>query len=129
MTRVFTAAGSIEHGDGSLITGGIFTITVAPSIRVFISGSGVFRGTILYTFSGGSDLTVPSPIFVAGSIATTVSQHIDPTAIKVKADGSFVIRDGDTALMECVGTLLVGGTSQISGPVVCVAAQDKVSAL
>jgi len=129
MTKVFTAAGALEHGDGSLITGGVFTIVVAPSVKVSVEGSGVFRGTISYIFSGGSDDTDPAPIFVDGSIATLLPQTILPTAIKVKADGSFVIRDGDTGIMACVGTLLVGGTSSIGGPVVCVAAQTKVDAL
>jgi hypothetical protein len=125
MSYIFTVAGSLQHGDGSTITDGIFLISTPASPIVSLDGSPVFSGPIQFQFAFGSS----APTFVDFSIVTPQPVTINPTAIKGQVDGKFVIRDGDGVVMNCTGTLTAGGSGNISGPVVCVAAQDKVSAL
>lgn len=115
---------TISHGSGSTITGGSFVITSSPSSKVKAGGAFVYRGTINFTFSGGSEPTV-----TAGSV--TGSGSISFTATKTKADGQFVIREGDTGTLTGTGTnpspppptLPVSGSVEISN-----AGQTKVKA-
>jgi len=87
---------TIGHGAGSNVSGGTFTITSVPSIKVKADGKGVYKGTLVFTFTGGS-CSGPPP----DSASTAVGAGtIDITATKVKADGSFVIREGDTGSMS-----------------------------
>lgn len=109
---VMNADGTLGHGSGSPISGGAFVITSSPSTNVKASGKGVYRGNLQYTFSGGN-----ATGFVAGTVETTATQSIPPTAVNVKADGSLVIREGDFATMNCEGELTGGGTGPVSGPV------------
>lgn len=87
---------TIDHDTGSTVSGGSFTITSVPSIKVKCEGSGVYKGTLMFTFSGG---TCSGPPPDSGSTATG-SGSINFTATKNKVDGSFVIRKGDTGTMS-----------------------------
>ena len=118
---VMNADGALGHGPLSPISKGTFVITSIPSTTNKAKGKGVYSGDLQYTFSGGDAAGADS-----GTVATTAPQKIEPTAVKTKADGSFMIRLGDTGTMSAQGTS--GGTPvPVSGPVeVSDAGQDKV---
>ena len=121
---VMNAGGALGHAEGSLVSGGVFTITSSPSAKVSPGGAGVHRGPLLYTFAGGS-----AEGFVDGTVATAVPQTILPTAEKVSADGLPVVRLGDSGEMAASGTLTGGGAGPVVGLVeVADAGQNKVSA-
>lgn len=103
MIDVMNGNGTLGHAAGSLVSGGVFTITSVPSLKVRADGKGIYRGPLQYTFSGGN-----ASGFDSGSVATTVPQAIQPTAIKARADGLAVIRLGDSGQMAAIGT--VSGT-------------------
>jgi len=111
MKEIFTQAGSIAHKAGSPISGGAFTITSQPSLKVK-AGQGVYKTTLMYTFAGGN-----ASGFIPGSIATTAPASINSTAQKVKADGALVMLKGDFGVMTCTGTLTSGVPGTIAGPV------------
>jgi hypothetical protein len=126
MSFVFTAAGTLEHGDGSIISGGTFQISFPPSTKVSAVGSGVYRGSVVFQFLGGN-----ASGFVDGSVVATGPQTILPTSTKVFADGQLVMRDGDSVVMACTGIVdppAVPATAPVAGLVVTVSAQDKVDA-
>jgi len=124
LTLVMNAGGALGHADGSLVSGGVFTVTSTPSANVSIVGKGVHRGNMTYTFSGGS-----AKGFVSGTVATTAPQTIKPTAVKVLVDGQPVVRFGDSGKMTASGSLTGGGTGSVIGFVeVSDAGQDRVSA-
>lgn len=104
MIEVMTANGALGHATGSLVSGGAFIIVSQPSSKVQAVGDGVYRGPLFYTFAGGD-----AEGFDPGTVATTAPQQIDPTAVKVRADGLEVIRLGDDGEMAAVG--LVSGVS------------------
>jgi hypothetical protein len=88
---------TITHSSGSPISGGSFTITSSPSTKVKCEGSGVYKGTIAFTFSGGNGSgAVPGSVAGAGTIVTT--------ALKTKADAEEVVREGDTGTLTATGT-------------------------
>lgn len=127
LEMVMNEDGELDHGSGSVISGGTFTITSSASTKVKPGGKGCYRGPLLYTFAGGD-----AAGFVDGSVATTVPQTINPTAVKVDADGLPIVRLGDSGTMACVGTFdppavpptgAVGGLVEVSD-----AGQDKVAA-
>ena len=107
---IMNADGEIDHGSGSPISGGTFLITSVPSGMVRAEGAGVHVTPLAYSFSGG-DATG----FVPGSIAGAGA--IPATAVKVRAEGAFVMREGDSAIMNATGTPTGGGSAPISGPV------------
>lgn len=124
MALIMTANGQIGHGGGSVIQGGAFVVTSAPSTKVTVGGSGVYRGVLQYTFSGGS-----AAGFDPGTIATTAPQVINGTATKVTVDGQAPVLHGDVGVMAAQGTVS-GVPSSVSGPVEVVnAGQTKVSAI
>jgi hypothetical protein len=92
---------TISHSTGSNLSGGSFTITSTPSIKVKAEGKGIYRGTLNFSFSGGT---------YAGGVSSsaTGSGSINFTATKTKADGQFVLRKDDS------GT--VSGTYQVPPP-------------
>jgi len=115
----------IEHGSGSVITGGTFVITSTPSTKVKPGGLGAYKGTtIAFTFSGGSG---------GGCTDGTVtgSGTISASALKVKAENQLVIREGDIGTMNWTGTnpspppTNLTGTSNV---VISSAGQTKVKA-
>ena len=81
---VMNSDGEIDHKT-TTVTGGTFIITTTPSTKVKAEGSGVYKGPLAWTFSKGS-----STGFQDGTVVGAGS--IPPTATKVKADGSLVIR-------------------------------------
>jgi hypothetical protein len=108
---IMNADGTLNHGAGSPITGGTFTITSVPSVKNKAEGKGVYRGDLIYTFAGGSHASTDPD-----TVATLVPQTISPSATKAKADGSLVIRLGDNGTMNAQGTS-GGSPVDVSGPV------------
>jgi len=122
---IMNESGQLGHGGTSTIFGGAFTVISIASTKWIADGKGVYSGDLEYSFTGGS-----APLFVAGTIATTSTQKIKPSAIKVLADGNLVIRIEDFGAMNATGTLSAGGSSTISGPVeVAAAGQSAETAL
>lgn len=118
--------GTLGHKTGSQITGGTFIIESAASTKGKANAKGVYAETFEYSFSGGSH-----PSVNPNSVRTLVDQEIPATALKVKAEGELVMREGDFALMNAVGdnpsppptTLPVTGNVEIA-----TAGQTKVKA-
>lgn len=106
---------TIAHDSGSPISGGTFSITSVPSLKVKAEGNGVYKTPLLYTFAGGN-----AAGFVPGSVLTTAPQSISATAQKCKAENLPVMRIDDSGVMNAIGTLPppAGGTAPIAGPVI-----------
>lgn len=68
---------------------GVITITSTPSLGVKVGGSGVYSGPLQFSVSGliDGDCGAAKP--------GTAFGVINPTAISMKADDKFVIREGD----------------------------------
>jgi hypothetical protein len=112
---------TLDHGAGSPISGGNFTVTAIASPKVSAESKGVFFAQISFTFSGGNASGFdPGTVAGGGTIAAT--------ATKVKDSTGYVMRVGDSVTMTASGT--VGGTpTPVSGPVeISDAGQSKVSA-
>jgi hypothetical protein len=118
---------TLAHGSTSPISGGVFTVTSTPSVKVLAENKGVYKTPLTYTFAGGN-----ATGFVPGSIATLVPQTIVATATKVLVDGVLVMRVDDLGTMTAQGKTLPdppGAVGPISGPVeISVAGQTKVLA-
>jgi hypothetical protein len=122
MIAVMNTDGALGHAEGSPVSGGEFTIESLPSDKVRF-GAPIYRGPLFYTFAGGD-----AAGFDSGTVATVEPQQIDPTAVKVRADGELVIRLGDSGEMAAVGTAS-GSSSPVVGLVeVAEAGQSKVRA-
>jgi hypothetical protein len=94
----------LAHGAGSPISGGSFAIVSVPSPDVYAEGKKVYTDPLEFTFAGGD-----ASGFLTGSVATTAPIEMPATAIKKKAIDSessleLVMREGDSVVMECVGT-------------------------
>jgi hypothetical protein len=97
---------TIGHGIGSTCSGGTFTITSVPSLKVKAGGKGVYKGTLSFTWSGGNHIGgVPATALGSGTINFSSS--------KVKADNQFVIRLDDTGTMS--GTYTQPGSPPVPG--------------
>ena len=81
---------TISHSLGSIASGGSFTVTSIPSVTVFAEGSAVYRGMLNFSWAGGT---------YSGHAASGTGS-IPITAEKVRADGSFVCREGDSGTMS-----------------------------
>lgn len=118
---------TLAHSDGSLISGGVFKIISVPDVKTKAGGAGVFKTPLQFTFSGGN-----ASGFVPGSVMTTAPVSIVATAAKVKAGGLLVMREGDSVLMNCIGTVNPpppGVTAPVAGNVeISAAGQTKVKA-
>lgn len=110
LEKAFTDAGTIEHGSGSTISGGVFAITSVPDLKISIQGLGVFFGSLSFTFSGGS-----APGYDPGTI--TGGGTIAATATHVKTSAGFILREGDTGTLTASGTIS-GVPTPIAGPVI-----------
>lgn len=120
--EIMNSSGEIGHSEGSLISDGVFTIISIPSNKVR-AGSGVFRGPLQYSFTGGN-----AEGFDSGSIMTIVTQVINPTALKTRVESFAPLRLGDSGIMVAQG-LVSGSPTPISGLVEIIdAGQDKVRA-
>jgi hypothetical protein len=126
MIDVMNANGALGHADGSLVSGGVFTIVSTPSVKNRAVGAGVYRGPLQYTFAGGD-----ADGFIPGSINTVTPQVINPTSTEARVDALAPIRLGDSGQMICAG-IVEGGTTPIIGVIgiteVADAGQDKVRA-
>lgn len=86
---------TIGHSSGSLVSGGMFSITSLPSLKVKCEGKGVYRGVLTFMFSAGNHSSgVPGSALGSGTI--------NVTAQKTKADHQLVIRAEDTGTI--IGT-------------------------
>jgi hypothetical protein len=124
--NIMNTDGTLEHGDDSPISGGVFVFVALPSQKVSAAGKKIYSGPFDFIFAGGD-----ADGFAAGSVVTTGPVTIQPTAEKVFADGQAVIRDEDFVLMNCIGVFdppAVPATGPVAGNVVVVAGQQKVSA-
>ena len=118
---LFTEAGQIQHSVGSIISGGVFTITSLPSTKMKIQNNGVFRGDLNISFSGGN-----MPGMVPGSVSG--SGIISPTAQKNKTENLFVIRNNDSGNLNGTAEPISPPPPVVSVviPCVCVDLQTKV---
>ena len=108
---IMNANGEIDHSTGSLVSGGTFTIKpTTPSTKVKAEGSGVYSEPLIFIFSGGS-----ATGFTDGTI--TGAGSISAEAVKVKADGSLVIREDDFVNVIFNGTTTGGSPGTVSGDV------------
>ena len=85
---------TIDHDSGSIVSGGSFTITSIPSLKVKCENKGVYTGTLSFSFSGG--YVSPDDSGTTGTGTGTIMF----TAQKVKAENQFVLRKGDTGTMS-----------------------------
>lgn len=83
---------TIGHSSGSPVSGGTFTLTSIPSLKVKADGKGVYSGTLAFTFIGGTHTAGASGTATGGGTITV-------SATKTKADGSFVFLVGDTGTL------------------------------
>lgn len=110
LEKAFTDAGTIEHGSGSTISGGVFAITSIPDLKISIQGLGVFFGSLSFTVTGATRSD--------GVTAITGSGTIDATATHVRTAAGFILREGDTGSFTGTGTLPGGGSILVTGSVV-----------
>lgn len=89
---------TLSHVTGSPISVGTFEITSTPDGKVKSDGNGVYKDPLAFTFSGGN-----ANGFQDGSV--TGGGSIPATSTKVKVGGLFVMREGDSVTMNCVGTI------------------------
>lgn len=125
MKLVMNENGQLGHASESAISGGVFKIISAPSVKgkAPTNAQGIYRGPLSYTFSGGS-----ATGYDAGTIATLVPQVIAPTAVKSLLETLAVIREGDAGVMIAQGTVSGVPTAIAGGVEVVSAGQTKVQA-
>lgn len=107
----FSSDGTIEHASRSPISGGTFTITTTPDLKISISELGVFFNLLAFTFLGGS-----ASGFTPGSVAG--GGTISATALYVRTSIGFILREDDTGTLNATGVVPGGGTGVVSGDVV-----------
>jgi hypothetical protein len=101
---VMNADGQLDHGAGSIVSGGTFTKVSIPSNKVEAEGRGVHKGQLNFTLTGAS-----ATGYDAGTVATVAPwQTINPTATKCKVNGELIMREGDGNLVNLTGN--VSGT-------------------
>lgn len=108
---------TVAHAPGSTTSGGTFTITTPPSLKTKAVGSGVYRGTIAISFSGGnsSETFDSTGAITPGTVAG--SGTISPTASKVRDAGNNVIREADTGTLSTLtGTFVPSAPPNTSVP-------------
>lgn len=88
---------TLDHMDGSVISGGSFTIMSTPDVKAKAEGHGIYATPLDFTFKEGN-----AKGFQDGSVSGGGS--IPATATKTKIGGVLVMREGDSVLMDCVGT-------------------------
>jgi hypothetical protein len=79
-----------------------------PSEKVKAQGKGVYKKELQVTIASGSG--------IAGScvLVAPVNGKIDPTAIKVKAEGELVMREQDGATIDAQGQTPQGAPCNLS---------------
>jgi len=121
---------TIGHSVGSLASGGLFTIESTASNKVKCNGNGIYTVQLEVSWSGGNySGGVPG----TAKTVTGAPVIISATATKVKVEGGYVMRLGDSGLMS--GTFTLAGPPQVpntpfSGASIEItdANQDKVKA-
>lgn len=117
---LFTAAGQIIHSSGSTVSGGIFSISSSPSLKLLVNGQGVYRGPLTVSFSGGN-MTGMTP----GSVSGIGS--ISPTSLKNKTESLYVLRNGDSGSLVGTAIPTAGPPAvPVSIPCECSSSQNKV---
>lgn len=107
---------TLDHSDGSLLSGGTFEITSIPSIKVKGEGQGVYKTPLVVSFSGGT--------YSGGVSGTAVGAGtIIATSTKNKVEGLFPLRVGDSGTIA--GTYTQSGTPPI--PLVPFTAQFEIT--
>lgn len=106
---------TIAHKAGSLISGGVFTVISAPSVRVKADGKSVYMGGLQFTFAGGNFSGATS-----GTVATAAPVTIPVTATRTKAEGSFVSLKENFVVMSCICTPIFPATT----PTTCAGAVE-----
>lgn len=97
MKNIAVKGCSLSLGTGS----GSISISSTPSSKVKIDGKGVYSGGLNFSISG----------YTGGAITNgdgAGSGSISPGAMKVKADGSFVMLEGDTSVPVTINGTMPG---------------------
>lgn len=116
--------GTLGHKTGSVVSGGVLTNLSVPELNVKAEGSPVFAENISFSLTGAS-----APGFVSGSVLG--AGFIPASAIKTKANGLPVMREGDSVSATFTGTYTTppGGSGSVVGEVeVSSAGQTRVKA-
>jgi len=103
-----------------IVSGGTVSISSAASLKVKVQGNGVYKSSLDFSVTGANAVGYdPGTVTGTGSILAS--------ATKVKADGSFVMRENDSASISMTGT--IGGTpTPFTEPwKITAAGQSKVS--
>jgi len=87
---------TIDHSEGSAVSGGTFTVTPLLNPKVNVDGNGVYFGPIAFTFAGG---------LYNDTYAATGAGIFTGTSLKATDSGLKVLRLGDTA--DLVGGYIV----------------------
>ena len=105
-TLVAVSGCIIDHSSGSIVSGGVFTITNVPSTKVKADGKGMFKTPLAFSFTGGT---------VTGGVSGTAvgAGTIISTAQKVKAESLLVMLEGDTGTLT--GTYTQSGSPPVPG--------------
>jgi hypothetical protein len=110
----------LGFGAGSVISGGIFTITSTPSTDAKVDGLGVYRGPLTWTFAGGA---------ASGFVSVIGSGSIPPGSLSVEDDALAVILLGDSCTGSFTATASNGATTALAATVeVSSAGQSSVQA-
>ena len=90
-----TPQGIVTPGTGTL------TITSTPSVKVEGEGNGAYKSPLQFTLAGANAVG-----YDPGTVVTVGTGSITATAIKVKADGTVVMRvDDQNASVSMTGTI------------------------
>jgi hypothetical protein len=119
---------TIDHSTGSLASGGTFSIVSSASTKAKCKDKGIYTVKLEATWSGGNYSGG-----VTGTALTAAPAVITATATKMKVEGGYVMRLGDSGTMS--GTYTLAGLSPVpntpfSGASIEItdAGQDKVKA-
>lgn len=107
LIEVANTSCTVSHSSGSSTSGGSFTFTTPPSPNVQAEGGGVYRGPTGVSFSGGNSTEDfgGTGAITPGTVYGTAT--FTPSATKVSANGSMVLREGDsTTFITLFGTFV-----------------------
>ena len=108
MKLVAVSGAVLGFGTGSVISGGVFTITSTPSTNVKVDGLRVYRGPLSWTFAGGE---TPGFASVAGS------GSISPGSMSMKDDNLAIVLLGDSCAGSFIATASNGVTTALTAKV------------
>ena len=96
LKAVMVSGGAVGFAAGSVVSGGVFTITAVPSLKTKIDGNGVYCGPLAWTFTGGN-ASGASPGTVSGA------GTINPTAQYNKDSSKALVLEGDSVSATFAG--------------------------